>query len=353
MLLAQSSRASIMQLNFTAIDEAVPGEKWTALFEQLWPAYKRFWLSEGELSRPTYLECVTAIGTHMPEVMPVYERLVELAGGSDHAARFLSGYCPPTYMTGCSQAVWHGPEPMLVRNYDYSPQAFDAVVLRTQWMGRKVMGVSDCLIGLLDGINEDGLVISLTFGGRRVVGSGFGVPMVLRYVLETCTSVRDAVRALQRIPCHMAYNVTVMDRARNHRTVFLSPDRPAVVNRSPIATNHQHEVEWVDHARATASVEREEMLLQRLKRHPGTAPQFIAAFQRPPLYSLAFDRGFGTLYTAAYRSLRGTLELHWPGHTWLLSLHKFEEGVRRIEYQNPAAIALARRPGQELRPHQG
>jgi len=37
----------------------------------------------------------------------------------------------------------------MVRNYDYSPQAFDALVLRTHWE-RPVMGVSDGLFGLVD-----------------------------------------------------------------------------------------------------------------------------------------------------------------------------------------------------------
>ena len=38
--------------------------------------------------------------------------------------------------------------------------------------------MSDCLWGLLDGMNDDGLGVSLTFGGRRVLGDGFGIPIV-------------------------------------------------------------------------------------------------------------------------------------------------------------------------------
>jgi predicted choloylglycine hydrolase len=110
----------------------------------------------------------------MPEIVPLYEALCEQAGGGDHRARFLSFYCPPPYLSGCSQAIWPGAEPVLVRNYDYSPGAFDALLLRTGWQGRAVMGVSDGLWGLVDGINDAGLAVSLTFGGRRVVGDGFG-----------------------------------------------------------------------------------------------------------------------------------------------------------------------------------
>lgn len=322
-----------MRLTFSAVGESGPGTKWANLFRRFWPAYHRWWLGEGAAARPSYLECRTALESHMPELLPAYHRMTELAGGTDHAARFLSMYSPPPYMAGCSQAVWSGDEPLLVRNYDYNPRAFDALLLHTKWLGRRVLGVSDCMIGLLDGVNEDGLAISLTFGGRKVVGQGFGIPIVLRYVLETCTDVHQATDILQRIPCHMAYNVTVLDRAKRYQSIFISPDRPAIVTDSAVATNHQHETEAAEYVGGTTSVEREAYLLKRLTRHPGTAEHFIAAFQRPPLYSLRFEQGFGTLYTAAYRPRAGTLDLYWPGHSWSHSVSRFEEGTRTIEYR--------------------
>jgi predicted choloylglycine hydrolase len=70
----------------------------------------------------------------------------------------------------------------------------------------------DCLWGLLDGANDAGPVVSLTFGGRPQVGEGFGIPLVMRYVLQICATVEDAVRVLRRIPVHMSYNVTALDR---------------------------------------------------------------------------------------------------------------------------------------------
>jgi predicted choloylglycine hydrolase len=272
----------------------------------------------------------------MPEMLELYDELAELAGGGDEAARFLSVYSPPPYLAGCSQAVWPGDEPLLVRNYDYNPRAFDAVLLRTNWMGRRVVGMSDSLIGLLDGMNDEGLAVSLTFGGRRVVGTGFGIPMVLRYILQTCSTVAEGAAVLQRIPSHMAYNVTLLEKSGKHKTVFVGPDRAATVTDAAVATNHQHEVEWFDHAHATGSVEREAFLLERLMRHPESEQKFIAAFQRPPLYSLSFDRGFGTLYTAAYRPAAGSVDLRWPGLSWTLFLKDFVEGVRHIEYRATA-----------------
>lgn len=321
-----------MRLTFRAIHEDRPGPKWAALFREHWPAYARWWSREGLTGRPTYMECRKAIRSHMPEILELYDELCELGGGGDMEARFLSFYCPPRYLAGCSQAIWPGDEPLLVRNYDYSPQAFDAVVLRTRWMGRGVIGTSDGLFGLVDGINEAGLAVSLTFGGRREVAEGFGVPLILRYVLQVCETADEAEAVLRRVPCHMSYNVTVLDRARRFLTAFLAPDRDVVITRSPVATNHQERVEWSSHARFTATVERERFLLQRLTLHPETRERFIAAFLKPPLYSTAFASGFGTLYTAAYRSDARTLDLHWPGRVWSKGFGDFPEDAVQVAF---------------------
>lgn len=314
-----------------AIHEDLPGPKWAGLFAEYWSEYQRWWLKEGNAARPSYLECRRAIQHHMPEIVPLYDNLCELAGGGDQAARFLSFYCPPPYLSGCSQAIWTGKEPVLVRNYDYNPRAFDSLLLRTAWQGRKVIGTTDGLWGLVDGMNDAGLAISLTFGGRRVVGTGFGVPLILRYVLQTCTTTEEAGEALARLPTHMSYNVTVLDRKRNYLTAMMAPDRPAIITHAAVATNHQENIEWVSHARATATVERERYLLQRLSLHREPLEKFVGAFMRPPLYSTAFRAGFGTLYTAIYRPRKGVMEVRWPGTTWTQSFETFQEGSRQVD----------------------
>ena len=91
---------------FRAIAEDRPGPKWAELFAQYWPAYHQWWAREGLTARPTYLECRKAIRKHMPEIAQLWEELCDLAGGGDAAARFLSFYCPPRSLSGCSQAIW-------------------------------------------------------------------------------------------------------------------------------------------------------------------------------------------------------------------------------------------------------
>jgi predicted choloylglycine hydrolase len=313
-----------------ALKEETPGPKWAGLFAEYWPDYRKWWLTEGEAARPTYAQCRRALNTHMPEMVPLYDQLCALAGGGDTAARFLSFYNPPPYLSGCSQAIWAGKEPVMVRNYDYNPNSFDQLVLHTSWQGRRVLGTSDGLWGLVDGVNDAGLAISLTFGGRRIVGQGFGVPLILRYVLQTCTTTDQATAVLARVPTHMSYNVTVLDRKRNYATAMMGPDRETLITHAAVATNHQENVEWVSHARFTATVERERYLLNRLRMHKDPEEKFINAFLKPPLYSTAFSQGFGTLYTAVYRPRKREMELRWPGTVWSLSLNDFVEGAREV-----------------------
>ena len=76
----------------------------------------------------------------------------------------------------------------------------DGLILHTAWAGGRVIASIDCLWGCLDGMNEAGLAVSLSFGGRRAVGDGFGIPIVLRYVLEFCRTAADAADVLRRVP---------------------------------------------------------------------------------------------------------------------------------------------------------
>ena len=76
----------------------------------------------------------------------------------------------------------------------------------------------------------------------------------------------------------MSYNVTVLDAKRRYVTAMMAPDRPAVITRAAVATNHQENVEWVSHARFTATVERERFLLQRITLHVDPEEKFIGVF---------------------------------------------------------------------------
>ena len=69
----------------------------------------------------------------MPELVPTWQHMTELAGGGDLAARILALYDPPPLLAGCSQAVIDG---TLVRNYDYHPDRIEATVWTATSRGR-------------------------------------------------------------------------------------------------------------------------------------------------------------------------------------------------------------------------
>ena len=327
----------ITDLTFEAFWEDEPGARWQALFARHWPHYRAWFLQEGERARASYAESARMLREHMPELVPIYERLCELAGGGDLEARLLSMWRPPPYLAGCSQAAWTREDPVLVRNYDYAPDRIEGAILGTGWEGRRVIGVSDFLWGLLDGINDAGLAVSLAFGGRRVVGDGFGVPLVVRYLLQSCGSVAEARAVLARLPYQLAHSLTLVDRTGAFVTAYLSPDRGVVFRDVAVATNHQDDVEWVEHASATRSLEREQVLATALET-ASDAQALVSAFLEPPLYSLDHAHGMGTLYTAVYRTRAGTAEYRWPGASWEHSFDRFCEGMRSVRLA-PATAA--------------
>jgi predicted choloylglycine hydrolase len=337
---ATAPPAGAEQIAFEAVAELSPGEKWQARFGAMWPAYRAWYLQEGEAARPDAAECRRQLERHMPELLPTYTRLVELAGDDPLAAGLLSLYRPPGFIVGCSQGAWtRDGETVLVRNYDYPAARLEGIVYLTAWGGRRVIGMSDCLWGLLDGMNDGGLAVSLTFGGRRDVGDGFGVPIVVRYLLETCDTVEEARAALARIPVHAPQNLTLLDRSGTFLTAYVGPGRPPEFHDVPATTNHQGRIEWPEYARAIRTEEREQCVLALLDDPAMTRERFIASFLVPPLRSTSYARGFGTLYTAAYDASAGRAEYRWPGATWRQSFDSFVESEHVENFAAPAQAA--------------
>jgi predicted choloylglycine hydrolase len=314
---------------FRVIDEPHPGENWREAFTAMWPAYRAFWLKEGEWARPDLTTCRSMLSTWMPELVPTFERLVDLAGGDPLATRFLTMYRPPGFVVGCSQAAFAGEGgPVLVRNYDYPVSRVEGIVYRTSWTGRRVIGVSDCLWGLLDGVNDAGLAASLTFGGRPAVGDGFGIPLVIRYVLEVCEDVEDACRVLAKVPVHAVQNVTLLDRGGDFATARLGPDREPEVLTVPVATNHQHRGDWPEYERAVGTFERERRLVELLRTQGMTSDRLVQAFLEEPLHRDGLASGFGTLYTAIYFPATGHAEYRWPDEVTMSQ--SFDDAKERL-----------------------
>lgn len=327
-----------LSLRFDALSEDAPGPKWQGRWTRSWPAYEAWFTARGGDAGPSRAECRAALAHHMPELLPVYDRLVTLAGGSDRAARFLSTWNPPRYLGGCSVAAMaDGSQVRLVRNYDLSPDLNEGLLLRSAWTGRPVMGMVEFLWGLSDGINDAGLSVALAYGGRSQTGPGFGITTILRYLLETCDTVDQALAVLRRVPSHMAYNVVLADAAGRTASVELSPGGGARLMPLAIATNHQSGPEPEDRPAFTRTLDRH----SHLSGLPNSPEGLLEAFLTPPLFQTRHAEGFGTLFTAAYDSAARSLCLAWPGQRWPQSLTDFREGSRLIRYDSQAALPAA------------
>lgn len=313
-------------LTMYGINESTPGPQWQALFDATWPAYRTWYTSPDGRPRPRLDVAQDELATYMPELMPTYNRLVSLTNNDAVAAKMLTMWDPPRFLPGCSQLAVVSPEPLLCRNYDYSPELFEAVSYSSHF-NKRVVGTSDCLWGLLDGMNDSGLVVSLAFGGESGAGPGFGIPLVVRYLLEVADTTAQARAVLERVPVNMAYNLTIMDARGETTTAFVSPHAAPEFFNVSAATNHRgnHPTDPI-HARTFRSVERRNHL-DGIATGGRSAEEIAAEFLSPALRSTNFSGAFGTVYTALYRPTLGAVEYHWPDQIWRRTFDSPSESI--------------------------
>ncbi len=321
-----------MRKRFVAIIEDRPGREWLARFVAGRAEAESWYRGHGMEPPPSAEASRAALRAHMPELLPLYDQACALVGDDDLAHRMISHYRPPPVSHGCSQAVWLGEGgPALIRNYDFPLDIVSDHFVCSRWFGREVIAKAQRPWGgCLDGMNADGLVASLTAGGGRTQGLGFSIILVLRYVLETCSKVAQAIATLKRLPIAQSQNVTLLDRTGAHATLFLGPGREPAVSTVRTCTNHQELPDVPDTPAGRGSLDRQRHLQAALEEPGQTLAGMAARFFEPPLYSRR--RGFTTVYTAIYRPERGSVEYRWPGMSWVQRIGGFRPGDYLHDY---------------------
>lgn len=335
---------------FTALDEDLAGLKWQSRWCYSWPAY-RAWFLARRLRRPSPAACLQSLRRHMPQLVPTYKKLLVLSGGGELEACFLSHWRPPEYLAGCSIAAKasHGMV-RLVRNYDLSPELNEGLLLKSHWR-KPVIGMVEFLWGLSDGINANGLCAAIAYGGRVGTGVGFGITLIIRYVLETCATVEEALSVLGRVPSHMAYNVTLADRLGHTASVELQPGGGLRQVWPAIATNHQNGPEQPARHRFTETHDRRAYLQSLLADDP-RPDSLVDAFLLPPLFQRRYREGFGTLFTAEYDPCRAGVTLHWQGSKCMQGFDGFvERHGEVIRYSDSATSPPPYSDYQGISPH--
>jgi predicted choloylglycine hydrolase len=312
--------------------EDQPGEAWLGRFAAGRAEAESWYRGQGLAPPPSAEDCRVALREHMPELVPHYDRACALVGNDDVAHRMLSHYRPPPAIFGCSQTVWLGVAgPALVRNYDYPLDIVSDRFEITEWSGRKVIAKAQRPWGgCLDGMNEDGFVASVTYGGSRAQGLGFSVILIIRYVLETCRRVDEGIQAFCRIPIALSQNVTLLDRSGDHATLFLGPGQEPVISRLPACTNHQDCPNAMESPAVADSVMRQQTLLNALYDPTMNLATLTELFLKPPIYSQQIRSP--TVYTAIYRPAEGRVDYLWPGKRWVQRFDGFVSGEYTHDY---------------------
>ncbi|MEU8972865.1 C45 family peptidase [Streptomyces monashensis] len=307
---------SQQQKTFRAIEVGDGSDgRWAAHAQALWPV-TRGWLTDEGRTAQGAERARKLFETHMPELAPVLDRLARRLDRPDGEALLTFAALRP-FFSGCTQT---GDTGTLLRNYDFDPDDCEGTIVSSHFL-RPVIGTQDAAWGLLDGMNDAGLAVSLTFGGRFLHGPGFAVLIVLRYLLETCDTVGEAIGRLRSIPISIPQNVTLVDPERAV-TVFVGPDIPLTEAPDACAANHQHLPVPDEHERVSRTQER-----LRAVRAAGTD---VSAMLRPPLYQSRYEEGSGTVYTAHYQPCEGRVTYYWPGESWAQSFAEFAPGSRTV-----------------------
>jgi predicted choloylglycine hydrolase len=124
----------------------------------------------------------------------------------------------------------------------------------------------------------------------------------------------------------MAYNITLLDKSGNYASIFLHPGREPRVSYEASCTNHQDQVEWLEYAWFSQTVERKQYLDYCLMSPLETRESMIKKFLKEPLYHTRFEKAFGTLYTVSYEVDKGEMHIFWPEKTAVRSFENFKEG---------------------------
>ncbi|MEV5710788.1 C45 family peptidase [Actinoallomurus sp. NPDC052274] len=304
------------QKTFHALEIGDGGDgRWAEHAQVLWPA-EEAWLTDEGRTEEGAARARALFETHMPELVPILDLLAGQLGRPG-GETYLTHAAIRPFFSGCTQIGGKG---VLLRNYDFPPDECEGTIVSSRFL-RPVIGMREAGWGLLDGMNDAGLAVSLTFGGRFVHGPGFTILIVLRYLLETCETVGQAIGRLRELPIAIPQNVTLADHDRA-ATVYVGPDTPLIEATDACAANHQHLPTPQDQEAFTRTHE-------RLAAVRAAGPD-VGAMLRPPLYQTAYETGQGTVYTAHYRPAEGRVTYHWPGASWEQSFDDFTPGRRTV-----------------------
>ncbi|MUV38871.1 hypothetical protein JNUCC1_02742 [Lentibacillus sp. JNUCC-1] len=223
---------------------------------------------------------------------------------TEKATALFSGYdLPKTEAMGCSAIVT---KDYYVRNYDFSPVLYDGIFSLVQpEEAFATAGYNLQVLGRHDGINQAGLALGLHFVSNHGYSKGISPWTAIRMVLDTCSTVDQAIQLLKEIPHAACYNFSLGDRNGHIAVVEAGPEKVMVRSGEAALScvNHFQNESLANQNRVSidGSLKRNDHLQALTQKHL-THEEMFAHFKdrHSPLFFTDYDDFFGTLHTLSY-----------------------------------------------------
>jgi predicted choloylglycine hydrolase len=171
-------------------------------------------------------ECREITESVFPEIIDEVRGLSDGSGISfDPLCDFVLTHPQAIRGPGCTGfVICEDGETWIGRNYDWYYWVMEgAGSFLTEPVGAyKSLGQSEVLVGREDGVNEHGLGVAL-FGIPSGFRAGVMFWISIRYILDKCRSVDEAVAFLEETPHHCAFNVLLADPSGRMAVVEVNP----------------------------------------------------------------------------------------------------------------------------------
>jgi predicted choloylglycine hydrolase len=250
-------------------------------------------------------EMKSIYSSFVPHLLEELDGLAEGFSISFHkAAALFSGYdVPKTEAMGCSSLLT---KDYYVRNYDFSPDLYDGICSLVQpEQAFASAGYNLQLLGRHDGVNEHGLVAGLHFVSHEGYRKGVSPWICIRMILDTCSSLEEAVALLKEIPHSACYNFSLGDQNGKMAEVEASPEKVTVRYGESFLScvNHFQDEQMIMKNRPSieGSLERNKHLLS-LNEKQLSHRQLFQHFKDidSPIFFTDYKNLFGTLHTFSY-----------------------------------------------------
>jgi predicted choloylglycine hydrolase len=109
--------------------------------------------------------------------------------------------------------------------------------------GYSFIGNTSAMINFEEGLNEYGLAVAMTILVPTMIMPGINSVFLVRYLLEKCTTTKEAIKALQSLPIASACNIILADKRGDMAVAECTPEKkfirkPAIDENFIVAANH-------------------------------------------------------------------------------------------------------------------